>query len=215
MADPTPHREGLEGILDAIADLRRQVNDLSSPSGTQRGQTSDRIAGAVAYLNSLRTYGSVGAGSATLSNIPADGTTRWYSIGPGAADGPNSHFVGPIEVPTGKLLVTASVGEASITPNNNGFMIAYVSFRVLDADGVTVMGIGAKSGRLYFNARIGTGMTTGPQVVDCDPSRYRAPFRATLYVGIWGQNTGQGAQTVTCAFNTPALRVEVIGDGVN
>lgn len=209
MGDPRPPSAGSAGLLlDEIDDLRRRVRALEAPSGTQREQTADKTTATLNYLAGLQTYGSTGVTFATLSNQPADGTVRWFLL----ATAPNNHVIGPINVPTGRLLVTASMGEASITPAD-GFMIAYVSFRVNDVDGKTIVATGARTGRLYFNQRIGQGISTGPQLVTIDPVLYKGPFTVTPLIGIWGQNTGSG-QTISCVYNTPSLNVEIIGDGV-
>lgn len=209
MGDPRPPSAGDLGLLlDEIDDLRRRVSSLESPSGTQRGLTADKTTATLAYLAGLQSYGSVGTASATLSAQPADGTVRWFTT----AVAPNNHVIGPVYVPTGRMLVTASVGEASMTPAD-GFMIAYVSFRVNDAAGKAVVATGARTGRLYFNQRIGQGISTGPSLVNIDSAQFAGPFTITPLIGIWGQNTGSG-QAVSCVYNNPSLRVEIIGDGV-
>lgn len=208
MADPRPPRPGVDGLADRIRDLEREVERLRSPSGTQLGGTTGQTEAAIAYLNGLRSYGSTGVTFVTLTNVDADGVIKWYAL---SADLAQRHAIGPIEVPTGRLIVQASMGEASMTPAD-GFMIAYISFRVNDADGKQIVGIGTHTGRAYFNQRIGIGITTGPVGVTI-PASFRGPFTITPVVGIWGQNTGSG-QKVSCTYNTPSLRAEIIGNGL-
>lgn len=208
MADPVPGRPGYGALVDRVGGANQRLGRLERPGGTQRSGTTSTVEDTVAYLQSLQAYGSSGASSTTLSAQAADGVVRWFFVSSTVSQ---RHIIGPIEVPTGRMLVTASLGEASMTPAD-GFMIAYVSFNVQDADGKVLVGNGARTGRLYFNQRIGAGLTTGPSQVII-PSTARGPFTITPVVGIWGQNTGSG-QTITCVYNNPSLRVEIVGSGV-
>jgi hypothetical protein len=49
--------------------------------------------------------------------------------------------------------------------------------------------------------------------VNIDTAQFAGPFTITPVIGIWGQNTGSG-QNISCVYNNPSLRVEIIGDGV-
>lgn len=207
MPDPTPPRPGYGALADRITKVERDVARLGTPSGTQRMLTSDTTQATVDYLASLKSYGSTGVGSASLTNQPTDGVIRWFQVSAGP---PNNHAIGPIDVPTGRLLVQASVGEASMSPVAGEFMIAYISFRVNNSDGDIVVAVNTFSGRAYFNQRIGLGITTGPIGITVDP--LDGPFTITPLIGIWGQ-VGSGG-TNSCTYNNPSLRVEIIGSGV-
>ncbi len=206
MPEPTPPRPGYGALVDRLSKVERDIARLGTPSGTQRMLTSDTTQATVAYLASLKSYASTGVGSVQLTNQPGDGVVRWFQVG--AA--PNNHVIGPIDVPTGRLLITASVGEASMAPVPTEFMIAYISFRVNNANGDIVVATNSYSGRAYFNQRIGLGLTTGPVGITVDP--LEGPFTITPVIGIWGQ-VGSGG-TNSCTYNNPSLRVEIIGSGV-
>lgn len=201
MADPIPRRAGAGGTADRLRKLEEDVADLKNPSGTQRAGTSGELAATVAYLASLRLYASSGgATSMTRSAEPNDQTVRWYYPTP-------QHAI-TLDAPTGRLLVEASCGECSISPNG-GFVLGYVSFRIEDANAKVVWSQSTTySGRFYSGSRLGVGISTGRVAVPINLANFVGPFTVRLALGTWASTTNVGAVGLT--FNNPALNVEVI-----
>lgn len=219
MAEPRPPRPESGALADRIAALESQVAALRSPTGTQRAGAVGGIQATVDYLASLQRFGSTGPNAISLSNRTAIGSVEWFLMGTGAgtlANIANIHVIGPIaRIPTGKVMIEASAGEASITPGG-GFMIAYVSFSVrtgnsfATSEGATVIrSHGISTGRLYFNQRIGAGLTTGRVLVDV-PTNNLEPLWITGQIGVWGE-TPANTSPISAVFNTPSVFAEIVG----
>lgn len=191
-----PIPSDLGWLVDFLDDTEERLRTLEGPDGGQ-------AAGVLAYLAGLRTYG-VNAFNFNTGTVPNDGVTRWFDLDASVT----------LQIPTRKFLVTASVGEASVTPGGS-VVQAWISYEILDANGDNIASTGAlghNSGRLYTSSRIGLSISTGPQkheVFDVDNNP--GPYTVKLYAGFWSPNTNTTA--ASCQFNDPSLIVQVIGEG--
>lgn len=207
-ADPRFPRDDWDKITAELREARQRLDELERLTGSQRNGSSDKIARAVAYLASLRTHNDTGA-NFTLANQPSDGTFRYFSTG---ASQPAATEV-TVACPTGKMIVSAAVGEASVTPPM-GYCITEIAVRVTDANGanLTVGTVGCFA-RLYTNMRFGQSLRTNDALVTIpDPIVNPGPYRVRLVVGVWGAAGNLGM--VTVAINQPSITVQIIGDGV-
>lgn len=206
--DPRVPRDDEDRLAAEIRDLKSRLDELERPTGSQRKRNSDAIARQVAYLSSLRTHNDTGA-NFTLSDQPSDGTFRYFSTG---AAQPAATEV-TVACPTGKMIVSGAVGEASVTPPM-GYCITEIAIRVTDANGVgmTVGTVGCFA-RLYTNMRFGQSLRTNDALVTiADPIANPGPYRVRMVVGVWGVNGNVG--TITVAISQPSVTVQIIGDGV-
>lgn len=207
MADPKPPGDGLDPLVEKIARLDKRVRDLESPSGTQKFGAVSGIEETLAYLASLVTLADNGASALNTGTVANDNVFHWFATSPDTR-------VDNLQVPTGKLMVTASCGEASIIPGGS-FVIAAVTYSVRDANGVAIPGaaLGDNRGRRYTNVREGAGLTTNQQLVEIpDMDAYPGPYVVRAFFGMWVSNLN----TTACStiFSDPSLVVQVIGDGV-
>lgn len=209
MADPTPPRSGPAAIADQMVADQKKRAELGRSSGTQRARAVVRLQETVDYLASLTTFFAQGSNFNT-GTVPDDETFHWFDATPDSCE------ITGMEIPTGKCLVTATVGEASVQPGGS-YVVAAISFELYDADGTLIPGT-ASSGtadhhaRLFTNARMGTSLNTPDYLAEFDPVAYPGPYRAVMKFGMWVAS----ANTSACStqFNYPSLRVQVIGDGV-
>jgi hypothetical protein len=205
MADPVPPREGglLADVLRAQDDRQR---DVERASGTQRANSLRRLQRMIDYLASLVTFAASGDGW-NSGSIPLDETIRWN-------DGNVVEITG-LEIPTDRMTVEASVGEASIQPGGD-YVTAFISFRVYDVNGALVPvneGVATRAGRIFTNQRIGMTISTGPRPVTItDRAAHPGPYTVRVQYGAWAAS----ANGTECSiqFNAPSLTVEIIGDGV-
>jgi hypothetical protein len=191
---------------ETLKSLDKSVRDVQRPTGTEKDQTVQRLITAVDYMSSLRTYSATGNFWST-GTIPRDQTVRW--------DDGTMVQIGPIDIPWGKAVVTASAGEASVSPGTDATIIALISFRVFDALGVQIgsdTNVQAIAGRLYSLERMGLSISTGPRIVVINPAIHPGPYTVRLQFGNWASITGTGDPSIT--FNAPTLHVQIIGDGV-
>lgn len=197
----TPDESRLAETLQVQA---RSIRDVQRATGTEKDQTVLRLSRAVDYLASLRSY-AVNGGNWNTGTIPNDQTTRWD-------DGPVVQ-VANIDVPWRKMLVTSSVGEASVDPASGGTIIAYISFWVLDAKGgVAVDFRSYYAGRRFSLTRDGLSISTGPRLVTVDPTTHPGPYTVRMQFGSWASIIGTGDPSIQ--FNSPSLTVQIIGNGV-
>lgn len=193
-----------ERLPETLKGLQKSVDDAQRATGTEKNQTLDRLTKAVEYLSSLRAFSANGA-SWNTGTIPNDQVVRW--------DDGTVVQITDVDAPWRKMLVTASVGEASVSPPSGGFVIAYISFWVLDASGnVAVDYRSYYAGRLYSGTRLGLSISTGQRLVTVDPTVHPGPYTVRLQFGHWASTTGTGAASIQ--FNSPSLNVQIIGDGV-
>lgn len=202
-------------LVDELDDYRNRIETLEQPTGSQTKGNSSRIDAQIAsltkvvtYLASLRSHNDTGA-NFTLSNQPSDGTFRYFSTG---AAQPEATEV-TVACPTGKMIVSAALGEASVTPPM-GYCITEIAVRVTDANGVNMpVGTVGCFARLYTNMRFGQSLRTNDALVTItDPIANPGPYRVRLVVGVWGAAGNLGLMTV--AVNQPSITVQIIGDGV-
>lgn len=190
---PIPSDLGwLADELDAIGD---RLRTLEGPDGGQ-------AAGVLAYLAGLRTYGGT-APSFNSGSVPNDAVTRWF----------DSTIAITLDVPTKKLLVTASVGEASVDPDGS-FVIGRVSYEIRDSSGAVLSGcaVGTNSGKIYTAERMGLSISTGPQRHEIvDPIANPGPYTVSLFGGMWVAAANAGP--CSTQYNDPSLVVQVIGEG--
>lgn len=206
--DPRYPRDDFDKIAAELRDMRRRLDELERSSGSQRNLNTEMISRQIAYLAGLKTDADTGA-NITLTNIVADGTFRYFTTG---SSQPNATEL-LIDCPTGKMIVTGAVGEASITPPNN-FCIIEVAVFVSDANGVNIpIGTTGCNARRYTDRREGLNMRTNDGLVTiADPIANPGPYRVRLLIGVWG---AAGSSTgVTCSISSPSVTAQVIGDGV-
>lgn len=207
MADPAAPAEGYSVITTRMERIEKRIKRLESPSGTQRYGSVERVEATLDYLASLQTHASSGAPAVSTGTVANDAVTHWF------ASSPDTRVAG-LEIPTGRALVTASVGEASLQAGGS-FVLGYVSYSVRDVNGDVVPGavIGTNSGRLYTSQRMGLSISTGQQLVTVDPAVSPGPYVVRAFVGMWVAE----ANTTACSgtFNDLALTVQIIGSGVN
>lgn len=206
MADPRPSGDGMAPFVDRLLAIERRLADIRTPSGTQRVQGVEQIQATVNYLASLKTHGFSGSSPLITGVVANDAVNHWFATSPDTT-------VGSIDCPTGRMLITASVGEASLTPGGS-FVIGLVSFSVKDANGDNIpnAGLAQNTGRLYTDRRMGLGISTGPTLVTVDPALNPGPYQIRGFVGMWVAS----ANTTDCSgvFQSVSLTVQVIGDGV-
>lgn len=205
MLDPRVPADEVDRLNIEIKRLSDRIAVLEAPSGTQRVAATAQLQRTVGYLASLVTKATTADTFATGS-VAKDGVDHWF-----ANPGGMGNIV--IDAPTGKLVVECSAGEASVAPNG-GFLVAYTSFKITDANGQPVNNyfFGTRTGRVYTNQRLGIGVTTGAVAVYFDASATPGPITITPAVGVWVDTNATGAASVT--FNTINLRAQVVGDGV-
>lgn len=207
MADPSAPAEGYAVVTKRMEQLEKRLKRLESPSGTQRYGSVDRVQATLDYLASLQTHASSGAPAVITGTVANDAVTHWFASSPDTR-------VANLEIPTGRALVTASVGEASLQAGGS-YVLGYVSYSVRDVNGDVVPGaaIGNNSGRLYTSQRMGLSITTGQQLVVVDPDLNPGPYTVRAFVGLWVA----AANTTPCSgtFNDLALTVQIIGSGVD
>lgn len=181
-------------LIDELDDMHTKIDDLESLDGAQRFGTGN-------FLRGLKTYGASNDLLAT-GTVPNDGVTRFFYPTP-------DMIVQDIDVPTSKLLISASVGEASITPGGS-FVVAYAGFTVRDIDNGVVTP--ARSANVYTNTRQGLPMSTGQQYVDIDPVANPGPYTIRFYTGMWVATLN----TTACStqFSDMSLVVQIVGEGV-
>jgi hypothetical protein len=199
----TPDEKRLPETLKALG---KSVQDAQRATGTEKNQTLVRLSKAVDYMTTLRTYSATGNFWST-GTIPRDQTVRW--------DDGTMVEIGPIDIPWNKAVVTASAGEASVSPGTDAAIIALISFRVFDAFGAQIgsdTNVQAIAGRLYSLGRMGLSISSGPRIVVIDPVIHPGPYTVRLQFGHWASITGTGDPSIT--FNAPTLHVQIIGDGV-
>lgn len=202
-------------LVDELDSYGRRLDTLEQPTGSQANSNSSRLTAQIAnlskivtYLTGLRFHNDTGA-NVSFTDQPSDGTWRYFSTG---AAQPAATEV-TVACPTGKMIVSAACGEASVTPPM-GYCITELSVRVTDANGVgmTVGTVGCFA-RLYTNQRFGQSLRTNDALVTiADPIANPGPYRVRLVVGLWGVNGNLG--TMTVAINQPSITVQIIGDGV-
>lgn len=193
-------------LAEELKAQTKSLQDVQRPTGTEKEQTVARLIKTVDYLASLRYY-AVNGGSWNTGIIPKDEVIRW-------SDGTVVQ-VANIDVPYRKMIVTASVGEASVTPGSgSGVAIeAFVSFWVLDVNGDPVGDYRSYyAGRMYQLTRSGLSLSTGPHVAYVNPVVNPGPYTVRLQFGYWSTVAGTGDPTIQ--FNSPSLTVQIIGDGV-
>ena len=187
----------LAWLIDELDDYRERIGALEAPDATT-------TAGVLPYLSSLKTLAAGGAPAVGTGTVANDNVVHWFASSPDTGV--------TMECPTGRMLVTASVGEASLTPGGS-FVIGYVSYSVRDNLGVAIPGatLGANSGRFYTNQRAGISISSGPQLVTIDRATYPGPYLVRAFVGLWVAS----ANTLPCSgtFNDLALVAQVIGEG--
>lgn len=145
MADPIPPRPGLESLADRLAELRREIRQLSSPSGTQRAGVAGSLAATVDHI-SARTLKAADLGSAWSATIPGDGVERVYGTGT------ILRFDS-----TGSALVEVSTAHARMTLLASGSAAISLRMAVRDpATGATIPGSSAGA-----SARLAASLTTG------------------------------------------------------
>ncbi|MFJ4166282.1 hypothetical protein ACIPY5_12060 [Microbacterium sp. NPDC089698] len=195
---------------DRLAETLKQqassIRDVQRGTGTEKNRTLEQLFKAVTYLTTLNTYAASGA-SWNTGTIPNDQVTRW-------ADGTLVEIAG-IDIPYGKVLVTASVGESSVAPASGGWISGMVSFRIFDANGTatdTDVEVKNRAGRLYGAERMGVTISTTPQVMVIDRNAHPGPYKIRLQYGYWASIAGTGDPSIN--FNAPSLTVQIIGDGV-
>lgn len=206
--DPRFPRDDYEKIAAELHNIGRRLDELERPTGSQRMLNSSMISRQIAYLASLRTYNDTGA-NFTLSDQPSDGTFRYFSTG---ASQPAATEV-TVACPTGKMIVSGAIGEASVTPPA-GYCITEIAIRVTDANGVSIAaGTVGCFARLYTNMRFGQSLRTNDALVTIpDPVANPGPYRVRMVVGVWGAASNTG--TMTVVINQPSVTVQIIGDGV-
>lgn len=209
MADPAPSRDGMGALADEITRLRARIGELEKSTGTQRAQAVATLQAAVDYLASLVTYFAQGSNFNT-GTVADDDTFHWFESTPDSCE------ITGMEIPTGKCLIAATVGEASVQPGGSS-VVATISFELYDGGGNLIPGT-ASSGtadhhaRLFTTAQMGASLNTPDYLAEFDPVEYPGPYRAVMKFGMWVSS----ANTSACStqFNYPSLRVQVIGDGV-
>lgn len=191
-----PIPSDLGWLTDYLDGHEERLRTLEGPDGGQ-------AAGVLAYLASLRTYG-VSANSLNTGTVANDAAVHWFDLDASVT----------LSIPTRKFLVTASLGEASVTPGGN-FVVSYISYRILDANLATIAGSGAlghNSGRLYTDRRIGLSISTGPQKHEIvDTTANPGPYLVQLFGGMWVATAN--TTPASTQFNDPSLIVQVIGEG--
>ena len=191
-------------LAETLKQQDKSIQDAQRPTGTEKNQTLAQLAKSIDYLSSLQYYARNGDNWNT-GTIPNDQTTRWD-------DGPGIEIAN-VDARWKKMLVTASVGEASVAPATDGYVIAYVSFWVLDANGdVAVDYRSYYAGRFYSKERAGISISTGPRLVTVNPDLNPGPYTVRLQFGHWASIVGTGSPSIQ--FNSPSLVVQIIGDGV-
>ena len=191
-------------LAETLKQQDKSIQDAQRPTGTEKNQTLAQLAKSIDYLSSLQYYARNG-GNWNTGTIPNDQTTRW--------DDGSVVEIANIDVPWKKMLVTASVGEASVAPASGGYVIAFVSFWVLDVTGgVAVDFRSYYAGRFYTNERAGISISTGPRLVTVNPDVNPGPYTVRVQFGHWATTAGTGDPWIQ--FNSPSLNVQIIGDGV-
>jgi len=197
----TPPEDRLAETLKAQA---KSLQDVQRPTGTEKDQSIARLIRTTDYLASLRYYSVNGPGLNT-GIIPKDEVIRW-------SDGPVVE-VASIDVPWQKIIVTASVGEASVTPGTGAAIEAFVSFWVLDTFGNPVGDYRSYyAGRMYQLSRAGLSLSPGPHAAYVNPLDNTGPYTVRMQFGYWSTVAGTGDPSIQ--FNSPSLTVQIIGDGV-
>lgn len=191
-----------------LADQKKRAA-LERSTGTQRARAVARLQGAVDYLASLVTYFAQGSNFNT-GTVPGDDTFHWFEATPDSCE------ITGMEIPTGKCLVAATVGEASVQPGGS-YVVATISFEIYDGGGNLIPGTDSSGtadhhARLFTNARMGASLNTPDYLAEFDPVEYPGPYRAVMKFGMWVSSLNTSA--CSTQFNYPSLRVQVIGDGV-
>lgn len=190
-----PIPSDLGWLTDYLDGHEERLRTLEGPDGGQ-------AAGVLSYLASLRTYGASGANLNT-GTVPNDGIDHWFDLSVSIS----------LAIPTRKFVVTASVGEASVTPGGS-FVVSYITYRVVDSNGSVTpnAAIRANSGRLYTDQRIGLSISTGPQRHEIvDTTANPGPYLVQLFGGMWVATAN--TTPASTQFNDPSLIVQVIGEG--
>jgi hypothetical protein len=204
MTDPRTPVDDLRVLAEELRGIRNRLDKLESPTGTSAFQSVAKMQGTIEFLSGLQTYAGTSNTFAT-GTIPNDQT--WYYFEPTPA-----LVLTDIEIPTGRCIIEASLGEASITVGGS-FVIGGVTFDLKDSNGVSIPGghLGSDVGRLYTNQRLGASVSTGQQFVSIDPALYPGPYSVRLYGAGWVAI----ANTTPCSatFNDPALTLRVIENG--
>lgn len=191
-------------LAETLKQQSKSIQDAQRPTGTEKNQTLAQLAKSIDYLSSLKYYARNG-GNWNTGTIPNDQTNRW--------DDGSVVEIANVDVPWNKMLVTASVGEASVAPATDGYVIAFVSFWVLDVNGDVAVDFRAYyAGRFYTKERAGISISTGPRLVTVDPLAHPGPYTVRLQFGHWASIVGTGSPSIQ--FNSPSLTVQIIGDGV-
>lgn len=197
----TPPEQRLPETLKALG---KSLQDAQRATGTEKNRTLEQLGKAVDYLSSLQLYSRNG-GNWNTGTIPNDQVSRW--------DDGSGVEIANIAVPHNKMQVTASVGEASVSPAAGGYVIAYISFWVLDVNGaVTGDNRSYFAGRFYTGQRAGISISTGPRLVTVNPATNPGPYTVRVQFGHWATTAGTGDPWIQ--FNSPSLNVQIIGDGV-
>jgi hypothetical protein len=188
--------------------IENTLQELKGPSGTQRAQAVATLQATVDYLASLKEFSDNGS-STSSGTVPADDAWHYFPMSPSACE-----IVG-FAMPTRKCVITASLGEASVTPGGS-FVIGAVTFELTDANGAVVSGYqrgGFYMGRVFTSQRVGLSISTGPAPVAIQNTTLNpGPYTARLFGAMWVSSLNTTAASTQ--FNSPTLRVEIVGSGV-
>ncbi len=199
VSNSNPRRGKIPSPLGDDVDWRigvdRRLDELEIPSGSQRNQT-------VNYLGGLKT---VGASAPLLLTGTVPNTSTYFffnSVPPIRVD--------DLDVPSGRLLVSVTAGEASITPGGS-YVITTLGFSVYDATNTSIPTISFVSAQSYTNQRKGDPLSTGQQYVEFDTSVYPGPYSVRALFGMWVSTLN----TTPCStqFSDMSMVVQVVGSG--
>ena len=191
-------------LADWMGGVDRQLDDLSRPTAGQNIGSTDTLLRTLTYLANLKTDGVAG-GTYSTGTVANDAVVHWYATTP-------LMRLSAFEIPYGRIALDVTAGEVSITPGGS-FVIAYLGYSIVDGNAVTIpaYGLGQRPARVYTDQRQGLPMALS-DIVEIDPEINPGPYQISAYVGFWV--AAGNVDPCEAVFQSPALRIEVLGEGV-
>jgi hypothetical protein len=204
MTDPRTPIPDLRLMAEENRKIRERLDKLEMPTGTSSYGAVAKMQATIDYLLGLQSYAGV---SNTFSSGTVPDDDAWHYFEPTPA-----LVLSSIEIPTGRCVIEASLGEVSVTPGGS-FVVGGVTFDLKDANGASIAGgdLGNDVGRLYTNQRLGVSVSTGMQFVSINPTTNPGPYSVRLYGAMWVSSLNTTPSSAT--FNDPALTLRVIENG--
>ena len=141
MADPSPGRDGVEWIADQLKDLRAQVKDLQTPSGTQIYNTVSKLQALVEDIQ---------------AQLDAWVATRWTNaqIETRISQMIAAAFAGNVTI-TGSLTVNGAVAAASLSAGGSLTVGGAVTMPDVYATNIVPLGGSRKAVWVRDGGRVG------------------------------------------------------------